>query len=70
MEATVVPRKLQTGGAIERNQHRGDASAPRRPTLSERQNQTCSFPVEEIDDLFIGLRELGLIELPKPKRPE
>jgi hypothetical protein len=26
--------------------------------------------MEDVDDLFIGLRELGLIELSKPKRPE
>jgi hypothetical protein len=70
MEASVVPQKFQTGGMATRIPSKGGAPAPRRPTLSERQNQKYSFPVEEVDDLFIGLRELGLIELPKPKRPE
>jgi hypothetical protein len=40
------------------------------PTLSECQNREYSFPTEEVHDLFMGLRELNLIELPKSKRPE
>jgi len=70
MEATMAPRKFQPGGTSTRMPNKEGAPAPRRPTLSERQNQKYSFPVEEVDDLFMGLRELGLIELPKPKRPE
>jgi hypothetical protein len=70
MEATVAPHKFQTGGTAARLPNKGGASASRRPTLSERQNQKFSFPAEEVEDLFMGLRDLGLIELPKPKRPE
>ena len=70
MEATVAPQKFQNRGMAPRVPNKGSTPAPRRPTLSERQNQKYSFPVEEVDDLFMGLRELGLTELPKPKRPE
>jgi len=70
METTVGPQKFQTGGTATRLPSKGGALAPRRPTLSERQNQKYSFPDEEVEDLFMGLRELKLIELPKPKRPE
>jgi hypothetical protein len=42
----------------------------RGPTLSEHKNREYSFPAEEVDDLFMGLRELNLIELPKHKRIE
>ena len=69
METTVGPQKFQTGGTATRLPSKGGALAPRRPTLSERQNQKYSFPDEEVGDLFMGLRELKLIELPKPKRP-
>ncbi|TVU51241.1 hypothetical protein EJB05_02652, partial [Eragrostis curvula] len=70
METTVIPQKFQTGGTPFRNQEKGGAQTSRRPTLSERQNQEYSFPMEEVEGLFMGLRELNLIELPKPKRPE
>ncbi|KAJ1268121.1 hypothetical protein BS78_07G112500 [Paspalum vaginatum] len=71
MEATTVSQRFQsTGGIAEINHNRGETSASKRPTLSECQNQEYSFPAEEVDDLFRGLQELNLIELPKPKRPE
>ena len=70
METTITPQKYHTGGSSMRDQNKGGPSAPRRPSLSERQNQNYSFPAEEVEDLFVGLRELDFIELPKPKRPE
>ena len=70
METTVTPQRYHTGGSSMRDQNKGGPSALRRPSLSERQNQKYSFPVEEVEDLFVGLRELNFIELPKPKRPE
>jgi hypothetical protein len=70
METTIAPQKFQTGGSSMRNQDRGSPSTFRRPTLSERQSQKYSFPAEEVEDLFMGLRELNFIELPRPKRPE
>jgi hypothetical protein len=70
METTVVPQKSQIGGTATKLRNKGGAPAPRRPTLSEHQNQKYSFPDEEVEDLFMVLRELKLIELPKPKRPE
>jgi hypothetical protein len=53
-----------------RNQNKGGPSALRRPTLNKRQIQKYSIPDEEVEDLFMGLRELNFIELPKPKGPE
>jgi hypothetical protein len=70
MEATVSPPQFHPRSVSMRNQENRDAPTPRRPTLSERQNREYSFLAEEVEDLFMGLRELDLIELPKPKRPE
>jgi hypothetical protein len=70
MEATVSPPQFHPRSITMRNQENRDALTPRRPTLSERQNREYSFLVEEVEDLFMGLWELNLIELPKPKRPE
>ena len=70
METMTVKPQFQPRRAPIGNQGQRDAQVGRRPTLSERQNREYSFPVEEIDDLFTGLKELSLIELPKPKRPE
>ena len=70
MEATVGPQKSQTRGTATRLPSKGGALAPRRPTLGERQNQKYSFPDEEVGDLFMGLWELKLNELPKLKRPK
>ncbi|KAK1614458.1 hypothetical protein QYE76_019975 [Lolium multiflorum] len=69
METTMSPH-FQSGRGAPRNQEQRGTPLARRPTLSERQNREYSFPVEEIDDLFAGLKELKLIELPNPKRPE
>ncbi|KAK1616645.1 hypothetical protein QYE76_022162 [Lolium multiflorum] len=69
METTMSPH-FQSGRGAPRNQEQRGTPLARRPTLSERQNREYSFPVEEIDDLFVGLKELKLIELPNPKRPE
>ncbi|KAK1696631.1 hypothetical protein QYE76_013328 [Lolium multiflorum] len=69
METTMSPH-FQSGRGAPRNQEQRGTQLARRPTLSERQNREYSFPVEEIDDLFAGLKELKLIELPNPKRPE
>jgi hypothetical protein len=68
MEATVSPPQFPPRSVTMRNQENRDAPTPRRPTLSERQNREYSFLAEEVEDLFMGLRELNLIELPKPKR--
>ena len=70
METTATRPHFQPGRASSRNQMQNGANIGRRPTLSERQNREYSFPVEEINDLFIGLKELSLIELPTSKRPE
>jgi hypothetical protein len=70
METTAVNPHFQSGRAAPRSQEQKGAQVARRPTLSERQNREYSFPVEEISDLFTGLKELKLIELPNPKRPE
>jgi hypothetical protein len=70
METTIAPQKFHTGGSSTRNHNKGGPSALRRLTLSERQSQKYSFPDEEVEDLFMGLRELSFIELPKPKRSE
>jgi hypothetical protein len=70
MEATVSPPQFRPRSVTMRNQENRDAPTPRRPTLSERQNREYSFSTEEVEDLFMGLRELNLIDLPKPKRPE
>ena len=70
MEATAVKSQFQPGRAPVRNQGHKDAQVGRRPTITERRNREYSFPVEEIHDLFKGLWELKLIELPKSKRPE
>jgi hypothetical protein len=70
MEATVSPPEFHPISITMGNQENRDASTPRRPTLSERQNREYSFPAEEVEDLFMGLQELNLIELAKPKRPE
>ena len=64
------PQKFQTGGTAIRLPSKGGALASRRPTLSERQNQKYSFPNEEVGDLFMGLQELKLIEVPKSKSPK
>ena len=59
METTVVPQKFQSGGTATRIPNKGGgAPTPRRPTLSEHQNQKYSFVVEEVEDLFMGLLEL------------
>uniref|UniRef100_J3MCF0 RNA-directed DNA polymerase n=1 Tax=Oryza brachyantha TaxID=4533 RepID=J3MCF0_ORYBR len=70
MEATATIPSLHVGGAATRNNEHNNTMAGRRPTLIERQNREYSFPAEEVHDLFAGLRELNLIELPKSKRPE
>jgi hypothetical protein len=70
MEATVSPPQFHRRSVTMRNQENRDVPTPRRPTLSEHQNREYSFLAEEVEDLFIGLWELNLIELPKPKRPE
>jgi hypothetical protein len=61
MEATIAPHKFQTGDTTARLPNKGGASASRRPTVSERQNQKYSFPAEEVEDLFMGLQNLELI---------
>jgi hypothetical protein len=70
MEATVSPPQFHPRSVITRNQENRDEPTPRRPTHSERQSREYSFPAEEVEDLFMGLWELNLIELPKAKRPE
>jgi hypothetical protein len=70
MEATISPPQFHPRSITIRNQENRDAPTPMRPTLSECQNREFSFPVEEVEDLFMGLWELNLIELPKPKRHE
>jgi hypothetical protein len=70
MEATVSQLQFHPRSVTMRNQENRDAPTPRRPTLSERQNREYSFSAEEVEDLFMGLWKLNLIELPKPKWPE
>jgi hypothetical protein len=70
MEATVSPPQFHPRSVTMRNQESRDVPTPRRQTLSEHQNREYSFPAEEVEDLFMGLQELNLIELPKPKRSE
>jgi hypothetical protein len=67
MEAKVSPPQFHPRSITMRNQENRDAPTPRRPTLSEHQNREYSFLAEEVEDIFMGLRELNLIELPKPK---
>jgi hypothetical protein len=69
MAATKKPY-FQSGTPAARNTERPGAPAQRRPTLAERQNREYSFPEEEIGDLFAGLLQLNLIDLPNSKRPE
>jgi hypothetical protein len=70
MEAMVSPLQFHPRSVTMRNQENRDAPTPRWPTLSERQNREYSFSAEEVEDLFMGLWKLNLIELPKPKWPE
>ncbi|KAK1684838.1 hypothetical protein QYE76_045686 [Lolium multiflorum] len=70
METTTMKPQFQSGAPSARNMERTGVPAHRRPTLSERQNREYSFPVDEIGDLFVGLLQLKLIELPNSKRPE
>jgi hypothetical protein len=69
METTTMKPQFQSGAPAARNAERVGAPA-RRPTLTERQNREYSFPVDEVGDLFAGLLQLKLIELPNSKRPE
>ena len=69
METTVAPQFRPRSVAMKGQESR-NAQALRRPTLSERQSREYSLPDEEVENLFMALRELNLIELPKPKRPE
>jgi hypothetical protein len=70
MEATVSPPQFHPRSVTMRNQENRDAPTPWRLTLSEGQSREYSFPTKEVGDRFMGLRELNLIELTKPNRPE
>jgi hypothetical protein len=70
METTTKKPYFQSGAPAARNIERTGTHPNRRPTLAERQNREYSFPVEEIGDLFTGLVQLKLIDLPDSKRPE
>jgi hypothetical protein len=70
MEATVSPPQFHPRSITMRNKENRDVLTPRRPTLSDRQNREYSFLSEEVEYLFMGLWEINLIELLKPKRPE
>jgi hypothetical protein len=41
-----------------------------RPTITKGQNREYTFPIEEIDELFVVLLHMKPIELPNSKTPK